>query len=114
MPMRLPCLLAAAVLALPMSAHADCAARIATVEAHPAIGGSADAAEGSVRTDGGDSTHAAGGPATPTESWFTDAEHEDRPSALTHLHSAREAQKEGDEQACLDAVEQAEAALEGR
>ena len=125
---RVISLLAGAALALPLPAWADCAARIAAVEGHPAIGQAGSAADGkepggarsptspsgSVQVDGGATTHPEGGPATPSESWFTDSEHEDRAAVLAHLDSAREAQGAGDERACLAAVEQAEAALEGQ
>lgn len=114
------CLLAAAVLALPLTAHADCAERIAAVAGHPAVAGAsgdgggpegaADAGR-SLRDDGGETTHQQGGPATPSESWFTDSEDDDRSSVLTHLDTARDAQEAGNERACLEAVEQAEAAL---
>jgi hypothetical protein len=133
---RLTFLLTAAVLALPLPAYADCAARIAAMEDHPSIGEaqtsesqmpggqSAEqggqqaqrppAADGSVRVDGGASTHPQGGPATPSESWFTDSEDEDKVSVLTHLETAKKAQQAGKEQACLDAVQQAESALQDK
>lgn len=127
MSMRLILPLATAMLLLPQAARADCAARIAAVESHPAVdqaersapdqqqaGREPSNSGGSVQIDGGDTGHAQGGPATPSESWFTDSEHEDRASVLAHLDTARKAQGDGKEQACLTAVEQAEAALEGR
>lgn len=127
MSMRIIFPLTVAALLLPQPAQADCTARIAAVEEHPAVSQAARSGQdeqpaerqvtnpaGSVQVDGGDTGHAEGGPATPSESWFTDSEHEDRAAVLAYLDSARKAQAEGDEQACLTAVEQAEAALEGR
>lgn len=115
-------LLGAVALVLPLPAYADCAERIAAVESHPAVAGAetsagsadkplrAGAGKGEgVREDGGNTVYPDGGPATPTESWFTGEE--DAAAALTHLDAARKARGEGDEEACLDAVEQAEAAL---
>ena len=125
-------LLAAAVLVLPLPAYADCSERIAAVERHPAVAGAdasggnaekplgggtekstaetrpAENAEG-VREDGGKSVYPDGGPATPTESWFTGED--DAAAAPTHLAAARKARGEGNEEACIDAVEQAETAL---
>lgn len=116
MAMRITLLSVAAALILPLPAQANCAERIAAVESHPAMIGGQNSSEASgetsgVRVDGGESTHAEGGPATPSESWFTDSENEDRASVLTHLDNAKQAQNAGDERACIDAVEQAEAAL---
>ena len=120
---------APAVLVLAQPAYADCAERIAAVEKHPAIAeagssgdtkspqrpsaseesGSQDEGGEVVREDGGKTVYQGGGPATPTESWFTG---EEEPSAaLTYLDAARKARGQGDEKACLEAVEQAEAAI---
>ncbi|WP_340119774.1 hypothetical protein [Pelagibius sp. 7325] len=130
---RLPCLLAAAALVLPLPAYADCAQRIEAVESHPAIlenpEGTAAAAEqapavpggeeaateemvkngGAVQEDGGTTVYQEGGPATPREQWFTNEK--DKSAVLTHLDEARDARGSGDEQACLEAIEQAEAVL---
>lgn len=130
---RLPYLLAAAALVLPLPAYADCAQRIEAVESHPAIlenpegaaraADQAPAVEGgeeaamddmvqngeAVREDGGTTVHAEGGPATPLEQWFTSDK--DKAAVLTHLDEARDAQGTGDEQACLESIEQAEGIL---
>ncbi len=125
---RLPYLLAAAVLVLPLPAYADCAARIAAVESHPAVlekPQDADAAPAAgdeeavmdemvengeaVQENGGETVYQEGGPATPRENWFTSDKHEG--AVLTHLDAARDAQKSGDERACLEAIEQAESML---
>ncbi|MGE5766046.1 MAG: hypothetical protein ACM35H_02605, partial [Bacteroidota bacterium] len=97
--------------------------RIAAVENHPAVLEDGEAAAAgapqpsqaeadAVREDGGKTEHAEGGPATPSESWFTNADNDDKGTVLTHLDKAKAAREAGDEAACLDAVEQAEAALE--
>jgi len=131
---RLPCLLAAAALVLPLPAYAaDCAQRIEAVESHPAIlenpegssaasdqapavpGGEEAATEEmvqngeAVQEDGGTTVYQEGGPATPREQWFTSEK--DKASVLTHLDEARDAQGTGDEQACLESIEQAERML---
>lgn len=100
----------AAAMVLPAAAEADCAARIAALEGSPAMTGDG-LSDGAIREDGGATTHQDGGPAVPQDSWFTDADKEDASSALTHLDAARQARAAGDEQSCLDAVGQAEAAL---
>ena len=111
---------------LPAAAWADCQERIASIESHPAVMEEREAApsggqdttaplqeEGdTVREDGGETEHADGGPATPSESWFTNSNQDDTGTVLTHLGTAKAAQDAGDEAACLEAVEQAEAALE--
>lgn len=101
---------------LPSAALADCRERIASIENHPALKESRaapSAGEGeTVREDGGKTEHAEGGPATPSESWFTNSDEDDRGSVLTYLDTAKAAQEAGNEAACLDAVEQAEAALD--
>lgn len=111
---------------LPSAAWADCQERIASIENHQAVMEEGDAApaggqEGSaelqengetVREDGGETEHAEGGPATPSESWFTNSNHDDKGAVLTHLDTAKAAKEAGDEAACLEAVEQAEAVLE--
>ncbi|MGF1629471.1 MAG: hypothetical protein ACFCUT_08375 [Kiloniellaceae bacterium] len=129
---RLTCLLAVGALVLPLPAYADCAERIAAVENHPAISeksASVDDAERpenptqgneeriveeevvengeTIREDGGETTHADGGPAAPAENWFEDIN--DKAVVLTHLEAAKEAKQAGDENACLEAVEEAEA-----
>ncbi|MEQ9609151.1 MAG: hypothetical protein RLN99_15940 [Kiloniellaceae bacterium] len=130
---RLPCLLAAAALVLPLPAYADCAQRIEAVESHPAIlenpegsaaasqqapavpGGEEAATEemvkngAAVQEDGGTTVYQEGGPAMPREQWFTTEK--DKAAVLTHLDEARNAQGTGDEQACLEAIEQAERVL---
>jgi hypothetical protein len=109
---RTSCFLAAAILAQPLPAYADCAARIAAVEQNPAVSSRGAPSGESVHVDGGESRHQQGGPATPTESWFTGSENDDeKPSVLTHLTAARDAREAGDEQACLEAVGEAEEAL---
>jgi hypothetical protein len=137
---RMTCLLTAGALMLPLPAYADCAARIAAVESHPAIVEAPEAPEITAETtaetpvpgpaatgnpervvkeemvengeavieDGGETVHAAGGPAEPRESWFTNGTDEDKGVVLTHLDAAREAQSSGDEKACIDHVQQAE------
>jgi hypothetical protein len=131
---RLPYLLAAAALVLPLPAFADCAQRIDVVASHPAISeqpadsaagdtatpapaGSKEAivkeqvveGGGAVRENGGETVYQEGGPAIPRESWFTDSK--DKAEVLTHLDSARKAKDAGDEKACLEAIEQAEKVL---
>ena len=127
---RLPYLVAAAALTLPLPAFADCAQRIEAVESHPAVAeqptdqpetrGTASSEEAIVkeqvveggdglRENGGETVYQEGGPAGPRESWFTDSK--DKAEVLTHLDSARKAQGAGDEKACLEAIEQAEAML---
>lgn len=136
MPKRMTCLLAAGALILPLPAYADCAERIAAIESHPAIletpesaaapdadtrspAPAADSEEEVVEEemveegeavveDGGETVHADGGPAEPRESWFTNGTDEERGVVLTHLDAAREAQSSGDEQACMEHVQQAE------
>jgi len=132
---RLPYLLAAAAMSLPLPAFADCAQRIEAVASHPAIleqpadpaagsatppaaAGSEEAivkekvveGGGAVRENGGETVYQEGGPAVPRESWFTDSK--DKAEVLTHLDSARKAKDKGDENACLEAIEQAEKALQ--
>jgi hypothetical protein len=111
---------------LPSAAWADCQERIASIESHPAVLEERDAALSggqdttvplqqkgeSVREDGGETKHADGGPATPSESWFTNSNQDDTGTVLTHLDTAKAAQDAGNEAACLEAVEQAEAVLE--
>lgn len=108
---------------LPSAAWANCQERIAAVENHPAVLEDGEAAAAgapqpsqaeadAVREDGGKTEHAEGGPATPSESWFTNADNDDKGTVLTHLDDAKAAQQAGEEAACLDAIEQAEAALE--
>lgn len=111
---------------LPSAAWADCQERITSIERHPAVLEGREAAPSasqdttaplqekgeSVREDGGETQHADGGPATPSESWFTNSNQDDTGTVLTHLDTAKAAQDAGDEAACLEAVEQAEAALE--
>jgi hypothetical protein len=108
-------LVAAVTMVAPAMAEANCAARIAALEESRPMGGDgAGGGAGSgvvVREDGGQTTYQKGGPALPQDNWFTDAEEEGSSSALTHLDSARKAQQAGDEQGCLEAVGQAEAAL---
>jgi hypothetical protein len=58
--------------------------------------------------DGGVTVHANGGPAEPRESWFTNGTDEERGVVLTHLDAAREAQSSGDEQGCMEHMQQAE------
>jgi hypothetical protein len=130
---KITLLLAMGVFAFPLPAFADCAERIATVESHPAIAQQdapdpatdkpLETAAGdeeevvqemvesgeAIQQDGGETVHADGGPAAPTESWFT--EDSDKAVVLTHLDEARKAQQAGDEKACLEAIEQAEAVL---
>lgn len=125
---RLPYLLVAAALALPLPAYADCAARIEAVENHPAVlekPQGADASPGAgdeeaatnemvengeaVREDGGETVYQEGGPATPREHWFTSDKHE--AAVLTHLDAARDAHSSGDERRCLESIEQAESML---
>lgn len=130
---RLPYLLAATALALPLPAYADCAQRIEAVESHPAIienpqGSSAESDEvpaaggreeavkdemvqngEAVQEDGGKTVYQEGGLATPREQWFT--ADTDKAAVLTHLDAARDAQGTGDEQACLESIEQAERIL---
>lgn len=110
---RMGSLLIGIALVAPMTAEAECAARIAELEGSAAMADrqSAGSSERIVREDGGETTHQSGGPAVPPDSWFTDSDADDKPSVLTHLESARKARAAGDEQACLDAVRQAEAAL---
>ena len=129
---KLPSLLVAGALVMPLPAYADCALRIEAVETHPALAGPADspqepqaesgsAAAGteekvvkeqmvdngaSIQENGGETVYQEGGPAGPRESWFTDSK--DKATVLTHLDSARKAQAAGDEKACLEAIEQAE------
>ena len=124
-------LLAVGAFALPLPAFAGCAERIATVESHPAIaeqdapdraaekpletaaGDEEEVVEEmieqgeAIQQHGGETVHADGGPAAPTESWFT--EDSDKAVVLTHLDEARKAQQARDETACLDAIGQAEA-----
>jgi hypothetical protein len=127
-------LLAVGAFALPLPAFADCAERIATVESHPAIaqqdapdraaekpqasaaGDEEEVVEEemvengeSIQQHGGETVHADGGPAAPAESWFT--EDSDKAVVLTHLDGAKKAQQAGDEKACLEEIEQAEAIL---
>lgn len=113
---RATSLVATLAFLLPSAAWADCQDRIAAVENHPAILQQDEAVAGppddTVQEDGGETQHADGGPATPSESWFTNASNDDKGTVLTHLDAARAAHQAGDEAACLDAVEQAEAALE--
>lgn len=111
---------------VPSVALADCQDRIAAVEKHPALAQQGDAAgpgasqpaapshqDPDVVWEGGGKTeHADGGPATPSESWFTNSRDDDKATVLTHLDAAKAARQSGDETGCLDAVEQAEAALE--
>jgi hypothetical protein len=111
---------------LPSAAWADCQQRIASIENHPAVteGRQAEPSGGqktiaplqgsgeSVRENGGQTAHADGGPAAPSESWFTNSNQDDRGTALTYLDTAKTAHDAGDEAACLEAVEQAEAALD--
>lgn len=123
---RMTALLATAGLGLSLPAYADCAERVTALETHPALADSATPADGSlggsssekvaggtesVQEHGGETEHAEGGPATPSESWFTDARKQDASAALAHLDAAKKARDGGDEQACLRAIEQAEAAL---
>lgn len=107
-------MLAAAALALPLPAYADCAQRIAAIEENASVTSNAPSAGngGSVQADGGTTEHQEGGPAQPTESWFTNSKSDGAGAVLTHLTDAREARAAGDEQACLEAVGQAEAALQ--
>jgi hypothetical protein len=130
---RLPCLLAAAALVLPLPAYADCAQRIEAVESHPAVlekpegspaasdkapagaGGEEAATDDMVQNgeaiqeDGGTTVYQEGGPATPREQWFTSDK--DKAAVLTLLDEARDAQGTGDEQGCLESIEQAERIL---
>lgn len=129
---RLTCLLAAGALILPLPAYADCADRIAAVESHPAIVENPEAPTASpeaatpgneeavvkeemvengdaVMEDGGETVHAAGGPAGPRESWFTGDT--DLGAVLTHLDAARDARSSGDEKACIEQMQQAEELL---
>ncbi|GAB4371188.1 MAG: hypothetical protein Kow00114_31910 [Kiloniellaceae bacterium] len=128
---RLPYFLAAAALALPLPAYADCGARIAAVESHPAImerpqdesaaparpsAGNEEAVKDqmvqngeAVEENGGETVYPEGGPATPRENWFTTDQHE--AAALTHLDAARDAHQAGDERGCLESIEQAESIL---
>ena len=53
--------------------------------------------------------YADGGPAMPQESWFSESK--GMSVVLTHLDAARQAQGVGDEEACLESVQQAETAL---
>jgi len=129
---RLPYLVAAAALILPLPAFADCAQRIEAVESHPAVAekpeeekaATPEVPAGSqetivkeqmvkggdaMRENGGETVYQEGGPAAPRESWFTDSK--DKSEVLTHLDTARKAQDSGDEKACLEAIEQAEAIL---
>jgi len=136
MPKRRSYLLAAGALILPLPAYADCAERIAAVETHPAILEAPESAAApeadsqdpapaagseeqvveeemvekgeAVVEDGGVTVHADGGPAEPRESWFTNGTDEERGVVLTHLDAAREAQDSGDEQGCMEHVQQAE------
>jgi hypothetical protein len=134
---RMTCLLAAGALMLPLPAYADCAARIAAVESHPAIVEAPDEAPTSdsqepaaalggeeqvvkeemvekgeaVIEGGGETVHAAGGPAEPRESWFTNGTSVDKGVVLTHLDAARDARNGGDEKACIEEVQQAEKLL---
>ncbi len=141
MPKRMTCLLAAGALCLPLPAYADCAERIAAVESHPAIAeapetaaapqaapqtgqDASDAARSeeqvvqkemvengeAVQEHGGETVHAAGGPAEPRENWFTSGSDE-LGVVLTHLDAARDARGSGDEQACIEQVQQAEELL---
>jgi hypothetical protein len=128
-------MLAAGVLTMPLAAYADCAERIAAVESHPAIVGTEDGEEEARGSDrpaagseeqvveeelvengerlreyGGETVHAEGGPAAPREHWFT-AE-PDRSAALSHLDAAKDAQRAGDEAACMEAIQQAEEVIE--
>ena len=130
---KLPCLLVAGALVLPLPAYADCAQRIEAVEMHPALSGSAGGAKSSqaesessatagteekvvkeemvdkgasIQENGGETVYQEGGPAGPRESWFTDSK--DKATVLTHLDSARKAHDAGNEETCLEEIEQAE------
>lgn len=130
---RLPAALAVAAMVLPVPAFADCATRIDVVESHPAFATNSDqeqtesapAAPGneeevvqkemvekgdSVQENGGETVYADGGPATPVENWFVPEEN--KVVVLTHLDTAKKAHEAGDESACIEAIEQAETALE--
>lgn len=130
---RMTCLLTSAALILPLPAFADCAQRIAEVESHPAVIEAPEKTEEApeaavpgneeqvvqeemvekgeaVKEGGGETVHAAGGPAEPRENWFTSGS-EELGAVLTHLDAAREAQSSGDEKACIEEMQQAEKLL---
>lgn len=133
---RLPPLMIAATLALPLPALAaeDCGARIAALENSPvfaeqpseegaetqdeASGGTSDSgsaesaadeqAENGVAVEENDGTtvYQEGGPAMPRENWFGSPP--DKAKILEHLEAAKQAQSAGDHAACNEEVTQAE------
>ena len=137
---KLPCLLVAGALALPLPAFADCATRISAVEKHPAIAEDGETDAGAAaKTDrsaaaaaapgqeeevvdkevigDGAAVQEAGGETVYAEGGpATPRENwfgspPKKAAVLAHLKTAKDEQQAGNEKACLDSIEKAEKAM---